>query len=81
MPRRFSTAELLRALALIGITSTRQRGSHIRCSGMFRGEMRHVSLVAGQRVVQPGTLKSIMEQAGISRKELDRLVRGERVGE
>jgi predicted RNA binding protein YcfA (HicA-like mRNA interferase family) len=81
MPRRYSTDELIRALSRIGITVVRQRGSHIRCSGMWRNEMRYVSLVASQRVVHPGTLNSILKQAGISFAELESLTDGEEISE
>ena len=65
----------------IGIRFERQRGSHMRYRGSWRGQERNVTLVAGQKAVSPRTLASILQQAGLSPNELARLVQGEQVRE
>jgi predicted RNA binding protein YcfA (HicA-like mRNA interferase family) len=68
-------------LERIGIRFQRQRGSHTRYRGVWRGRERNVTLIAGQKEIPARTLASVLEQAGISAKELARLVRGEDVRE
>ncbi len=77
MPRRYSTAEVAEALERIGIRFLRQRGSHVRYRGLWRGRERNVTLVAGQRVIPARTLSSILKQAGLAASEFSRLARGE----
>ena len=81
MPRRYSTAEVAAALESISIRFQRQRGSHLRYRGLWRGRVRNVTLVAGQRQIPPRVLSSILKQAGLSAEELSRLIAGERVAE
>ena len=76
MPHRYSTAEVTAALERIGIRFLRQRGSHLRYQGTFRGREQNVTLVAGQRQIPPRTLSSILKQAGLTAEELSRLVAG-----
>lgn len=77
MPRRYSTREVAGALGRIGISFVRQRGSHMRFSGVWRGQTRNVSVVARQKEIPAGTMSVILEQAGLTAEELDRLVEGE----
>ncbi|MEX1255906.1 MAG: type II toxin-antitoxin system HicA family toxin [Dehalococcoidia bacterium] len=79
MPRRFSSDEVIRALARIGIEPVRQRGSHVRLQGHFRGETRNVTVPIVRGTQDPRTLSSILRQAGISRTELETLVDGENI--
>ncbi len=81
MPRRDSTDEVLGALGRIGFQSQRQRGSHIRLSAQWRGATRYVTIVAGQRQLDPKTVNSICRQAGITLRELDLLVEGDEIRE
>jgi predicted RNA binding protein YcfA (HicA-like mRNA interferase family) len=74
MPRRYSTAEVSAALDRIGIRFVRQNGSHMRYSGRWRGLIRHVTLVAGVREITPGTLTGVLQQTGISLKELQTII-------
>ena len=79
MPRRYSTDEVLAALRSIGILPVRQRGSHIRLQGTFRGGTRLVTVPHVRGTIDAGTLSSILRQAGITRDELGRLVDGEAI--
>ena len=81
MPRRYSVREAEAARNRIGIQLIRQKGSHIRYRGIWRGMERNVTLVAGQNVIQPRTLSEVLKQAGLSADELARLVAGEDVAE
>ncbi|MCH7565798.1 MAG: type II toxin-antitoxin system HicA family toxin [Gemmatimonadetes bacterium] len=77
MPWRYSTREIAAALARIDIHLIRQRGSHMRFRGIWRGQERNVTLVAGDKTIPARTLASILKQAGLTPTELSRLVRGE----
>jgi len=64
MPKRYSTAEVLRALSKAGFRQVSQRGSHIKLTD---GE--HVVIVpAGRKEIRPGTLNSILNQSGLSKE-------------
>jgi len=65
LPRNLSDPEIVRALQRMGFTVERQRGSHIR---ILRGGVRVT--VPHHKPVKPGTLASILSQAGISIEEL-----------
>ncbi|MGQ9572616.1 MAG: type II toxin-antitoxin system HicA family toxin [Dehalococcoidia bacterium] len=69
------------ALERIGIRFVRQRGSHLRYKRFWRGQERHVTLIAGYRQVPARTLSSILKQAGLTAQELSRLIGGEQVAE
>jgi predicted RNA binding protein YcfA (HicA-like mRNA interferase family) len=79
MQRQFSTDDVAYALESIGFIRVRQRASHIRYSGEWRGQSRHVTLVAGQDPIPLGTLKSILAQASLTKAELRRLLQGEQL--
>ncbi|MCH7718281.1 MAG: type II toxin-antitoxin system HicA family toxin [Chloroflexi bacterium] len=79
MPRRYSTREVAEALERIEIRLLRQRGSHVRYRGAWRGQERNVTLVAGQKTIPARTLSSILKQAGLTADELSRLIRRETV--
>ena len=81
MPRRYSTREVEAALHRIGVHRVHQRGSHIRYRGVWRGQKRNVTLVAGERKIPPRTLSYILEQAGLTASELASLVGREDVVE
>lgn len=67
MPKRYSTAEVLRALYKAGFRQVSQRGSHIKLTD---GE--HVVIVpAGRKEIRPGTLNSILNQSGLSKEVFD----------
>ena len=76
MPRRYSTREVAEALERIGIRFLRQKGSHMRYRGIWRGRERNVTLVAGQRLIPPRTLSQILSQVGVQPEEFVRLIEG-----
>ena len=77
MPRRYSTREVAEALERIGIRFLRQKGSHMRYRGVWRGRERNVTLIAGQWLIPPRTLSQILSQVGIRSDEFVRLIDGE----
>ena len=79
MPRRYSTREVAEALERIDIRFLRQKGSHMRYRGIWRGRERNVTLVAGQRLIPPRTLAHILGQIGIRSDEFVRLIAGEEI--
>ncbi len=79
MPRRYSTDEVAAALEKVNIHVLRQRGSHVRYRGVWRGQERNVTLVGGRRQIPPRTLAAIVRQAGLTAEELARVARGERI--
>ncbi|HLE80184.1 MAG TPA: type II toxin-antitoxin system HicA family toxin [Dehalococcoidia bacterium] len=81
MPRRYSTDEVIGALARVGIQPVRQRGSHVRLEGHFRGARRHVTVPVVRGEQSPKTLSSILRQAGLTREEFIRLASGLDLGE
>src|ERR1035441_10151222 len=58
VPRRWSGADLKKALAAWGYEETRQTGSHVRLTTQMRG-IHHVT-VPDHKVLPLGTLKSIL---------------------
>ncbi|MCK4374786.1 MAG: type II toxin-antitoxin system HicA family toxin [Candidatus Brocadiae bacterium] len=80
MPPRYSSDEVIRALSRVGIQPVRQRGSHVRLRGVFRGGTRHVTVPTGQANLHPKTLSTILRQAGLTREELARLAEGADIG-
>ncbi|MBI4625546.1 MAG: type II toxin-antitoxin system HicA family toxin [Verrucomicrobia bacterium] len=65
LPRDLSGGEVVRGLKRLGFVVVRQVGSHIR---LVRGEARVT--VPAHGAIAPGTLKSILRQAGVSLEEL-----------
>jgi predicted RNA binding protein YcfA (HicA-like mRNA interferase family) len=68
-----SARKLLKALRKAGFSIVAQRGSHIRLNGRRGGVMR-VVIVPDHSEIAPGTLVSILRQAGMTRDELDDLL-------
>jgi predicted RNA binding protein YcfA (HicA-like mRNA interferase family) len=60
LPRDVNGAEAARALRRLGFEVKRQAGSHV----ILRRESRTV-VVPQHKTLKPGTLKGILEQAGI----------------
>lgn len=65
LPRDLTGAEIVRALRRIGFVVERQRGSHIR---LAKGTT--AVTVPNHHPVKPGTLASILRQAGVTVEEL-----------
>lgn len=68
-----SAREVLRALAKAGFEVVAQRGSHIRLKANHAGRTRIV-VVPNHAELTPGTLHSILRQAGLTREALARLL-------
>ncbi len=70
MTRQLSGAEVVRALGRVGFEQVSQRGSHVK--------MRHadgrMAIVPLHRELAPGTLRSILRQAGLSTDQLQELL-------
>ena len=66
---RITAAELLAALHRAGWEVVRQRGSHARLAHPERTTRVTVSVHARQ-IVKPGTLRGVLEQAGLTVDEL-----------
>ncbi len=81
MSRRYSADEVAAALRRIGFALEGQRGSHQRYSGHWRGRTRYVTLVARQKEVPDPTLAHILRQAGITKSELQPMMKGEEISE
>ena len=64
LPRDISGAETIKALERLGFSVVRQAGSHVR---MTQGKLRVT--VPMHRNLVPGTLQSILRQAGVSLDE------------
>jgi predicted RNA binding protein YcfA (HicA-like mRNA interferase family) len=65
LPRDLSGADVVRALERAGFTVLRQSGSHIR---LGKNEVRVT--VPDHKNIAPGTLKSILKQAGLGVQDL-----------
>lgn len=64
LPRDISGAAAVKALKKLGFETVRQEGSHIR---MVRAARRVT--VANHKSIAPGTLRSMLRQAGVSVEE------------
>jgi predicted RNA binding protein YcfA (HicA-like mRNA interferase family) len=63
-PRDVNGAEAVRSLKHLGFATLRQTGSHL----IMRRE--HVTVVVPQhKPIKPGTLKGVIEQAGLTLEE------------
>lgn len=71
LPTGISGGQLRRALERAGFIMTRQRGSHMI---MYRSHLSVRVVVPNHRTVKPGTLRHILNQAGITVDELLRLL-------
>lgn len=70
---RVTAAELLRALERDGWRETRRRGSHVMMAHPTKPGLAVVPLHAG-RIVAVGTLRTILDAAGLSADDLRRLL-------
>jgi predicted RNA binding protein YcfA (HicA-like mRNA interferase family) len=65
LPRDLSGADVVRALERVGFTVLRQSGSHMR---LGKNDVRVT--VPNHKTIAPGTLKSILNQAGLDLQDL-----------
>ena len=70
---RITSTELLAALRRAGWDVVRQRGSHMRLAHPERSIRVTVSVHAGH-IIKPGTLRGVLEQAGLTVDELVELL-------
>lgn len=78
MPRELSSADVAHLLQKIGITFKRH-GKEDVYEGYFRGKVRTVIVPRNKKSIPKGTLASIFRQAGITRKEAEKLLKGEKL--
>lgn len=76
MPSELSSDDVSKILQRIGITLKRH-GKEDVYEGYFRGKVRTVIVPRNKRSIPQGTLASICRQAGITRKEAEKLLKGE----
>lgn len=65
-----SGSEAVSALGKVGFAHVRQRGSHVK----LRNAEGRTAIVPLHRELAPGTLRSILRQAGLSADEFAKLV-------
>lgn len=71
MSRTFSGREVVKALHRVGFVVDRQRGSHIFLHNLGK----NISVVVPvHKELKKGTLNSILEKAGITIKDLNKLI-------
>jgi predicted RNA binding protein YcfA (HicA-like mRNA interferase family) len=78
MPRELSSRDVADLLRKIGITFKRH-GKEDVYEGFFRGKVRTVIVPRNKKSIPKGTLVSVFRQAGITRKEAEKLLRGEKL--
>lgn len=76
MLRELSSVDVAKLLEKIGITFERH-GKEDIYEGYFRGKVRTVIVPRNKKSIPKGTLASIFRQAGITREEAEKLLKGE----
>lgn len=74
MPKLYSARIILSALQRAGFSIITQKGSHIK---LFKREndKSNTVIVPNHKEIALGTFNSILKQAGMSRKELDKFIK------
>ncbi len=75
MLRELSSDDVAKLLQKIGIHFKRH-GKEDIYEGLFRGKVRVVIVPRNKKSIPKGTLASILRQAGITRKEAEKLLSG-----
>jgi len=78
MLRELSSDEVAGLLQQIGIIFKRH-GKEDIYEGHFRGRVRTVIVPRNKKSIPRGTLASVFRQAGITRKEVEKLLEGEKL--
>lgn len=78
MLRELSSDDVAELLRKIGI-HLKRRGKEDIYEGLFRGKVRVVVVPRNKKSIPKGTLASIFRQAGITRKEAEKLLAGEKL--
>lgn len=74
MPKLYSAKIVLSVLQRTGFLIISQRGSHIKLHRRI-GEKSFTVIVPYHKEIAAGTFSSILKQAGMSKKEFEKLVR------
>ena len=74
MPKLYSARVILNALQRAGFSIISQKGSHIK---LFKREedKNYIVIVPNHKEIAIGTFSSILKQAGMSRKELEKFIK------
>lgn len=70
MPKLYSAREVILRLKRLGFTLVSQKGSHIKMRGLREGKLQ-TAIIPNHKEIASGTLKSILNQANVTKKELD----------
>lgn len=73
MPKLFAAREVLAALLRGGFYLVSQEGSHIKLRGNWKGGLRTV-IVPNHKELAFGTFRSILRQAGMTKKEFEKFL-------
>ena len=68
MPKVLSGADMVKALTWLNFAKVGQKGSHVKMRNESTGR---TVIVPMHDEIKRGTLKSILEQAGVSREDVD----------
>lgn len=74
MPKLYSARLVLKALQKAGFEIVSQRGSHIKLAKTQAGDVLTV-IVPNHKEIAIGTFLSILKQSGLSRQEMDKLLK------
>lgn len=74
MPKLYSARVVLSALQRAGFSLISQKGSHIK---LFKrdGDKNFTVIVPNHKEIAIGTFNSILKQAGLTRKELEKFIK------
>lgn len=74
MPKLYSAKIILAALHRAGFSTISQRGSHIKLYKK-QGQKSFTVIVPNHKEIALGTFNSILKQAGLDKKELEKFIR------
>lgn len=70
MPKLYSGREVIAKLKRLGFVVVSQKGSHVKMRGVRYGKIQ-TAIVPNHKEIALGTLGSVLNQANVSKKELD----------
>ena len=70
MPKLYSARDVILLLKRLGFTLISQKGSQIKMRGLREGKLQ-TAIIPNHKEVASGTLKSILNQSNVTKKELD----------
>lgn len=74
MPKLYSARVILAALQKAGFSIISQKGSHIKLAKTTK-ERTFTAIVPNHKEIAIGTFQSILKQAGLTRKELEKNIK------